>query len=163
MPKFIRKNGRIIPIRESNELQSAKKQALASGLVTGVIGKFAHGMALAPGAHGKAALGFALGAGVVGLGGLANNIRNARNIAKESKGNRSALRETVNLEAHRLAGAWAGQALGPGVKSAIQTRKATYSGLKVVAKQTSKFADWRKFRKAKLVKAIPSIAGLLRK
>ena len=114
--RFIRKNGRVIPIQDYNTLdRKAVAQAQVVGLSRGVLGRLSH-------LGGKPGKAFAVAAIGSSIGGLANNLRNAKKLQQASSGKTSFLGEAVGLTGHHVLGHAVGAILSPGI-----SRKPKYS------------------------------------
>lgn len=175
--RFIRRNGRIIPIRGTsgapNVVQEARKSygktaaiaATSAGLRVGVAGIAA---ALS---HKKVAIGAQIaGVGIWGVNQF-RQIKEAKRISDMSNGERSTVGELLRQGTADFVGATAGGfvsrvGLKKGVKYTILTKEAAKAGAdslhKTVKPYTSQYADYRKFKNSKWVMSTKPVMGLLK-
>lgn len=161
--RFIRKNGRVIPIENGPAKYSAKKEYVKTAKIAGVTAAFAHVAAVAGVRKSKPVMFSAL-AGVVGSS-VANMIHQVRASRRESaaKGNN----QLTNLLKHTLVDAGVAT-LGknasnvlfkPSVKASIVAGEAVRGGIRgganalhgKVKPYTAAYAEGKKFKRARFV------------
>ena len=87
MMRFIRKNGRVIPIGDWKQtaLSGYKKQAMIGSASAALLKGVEHSIVRG---HTKAAMGFAAAGVLSTVGGISHNVITARKVADQSKGKR---------------------------------------------------------------------------
>jgi hypothetical protein len=171
--RFIRKNGRVIPIKETRDnsdslagrsYRSAAKQSVASGAIAAAGVHIAKAAAIT--GNKPLAIGASIATAVFSIGSDIRRMKQAVKIKKESNGKFGALVTYLDLNLNHLGGsALAGfglrRAMGPTIKGIFSAQKVAAKGMGAALKFSEKVADNRRFKNAKRVFA--PISGFLYK
>lgn len=169
--RFIRKGGRVIPIRDKVDEQASHAYKKTAALTASAAATSNVARAVAIAGHGKSALGLAMVGTGLGLSSIVHQLNSSRAVAKASDGKRSRLGELVRHQgASFLGGAATNLAMAPIMKPLITgmvrgpmyAKKAVQALHAAVKPTTAAFADARKFKGAKKVVAEASTTSVAR-